>query len=343
MHPSLMHPRLRDSQIISSKTTQSTATRHHGSSKNDLPPLHPYQGEGLRNRHPPIETQGYTDHIKSPGTMGLIVPIYTIIILIFFLYTIFKLVTKKDAEDENEYEIAGEKIREKSFPSLNPFLMGTGGKVEEMGDGSLKRRRNDSSIKLTNFGFDPDYHTILANDGKSFENYSEQRKGIVEHNDDFGKEGANEGEEIPSGQGGEGDADKNLIQNRLYHDKGHIESNDCIMNEIKTRKTTIRWSDLDYNPESVTKNDSNFLRKRNVVKPIITKTESFPMRTEGGPFNRNLAQGKGAQLDVKVRAELCDVEKQNSPSCLDHDQKSLDQLNQRKLNPYCACFYFRLT
>ncbi|XP_022240181.1 resistance to inhibitors of cholinesterase protein 3-like isoform X3 [Limulus polyphemus] len=63
------------------------------------PGSRPQIHEGRPLMHPAAK-QGPKVQPKSGGAMGIIMPIYTLLIVVFFLYTIFKFVFKKPADEE---------------------------------------------------------------------------------------------------------------------------------------------------------------------------------------------------------------------------------------------------
>ena len=91
MHPAMMHPRMREAM----------SQGHVG----QLPPAAPLKTQmsispdGTTGRLP-VQAARATGP-SSVGTMGMIMPIYSIVIVLFFIYTMFKLLTRNNDEEES--------------------------------------------------------------------------------------------------------------------------------------------------------------------------------------------------------------------------------------------------
>lgn len=102
MHPAMMHPRMREAM------SQGNSGR--------LPPAQPLKTQmfmspdGTTGRLP-VQAAKATGP-SSVGTLGMIMPIYSIVIVLFFIYAMFKLITR-DKEDEEL-----EQMQEKRVPHI---------------------------------------------------------------------------------------------------------------------------------------------------------------------------------------------------------------------------------
>ena len=99
MHPAMMHPRIREAMASGNKVNSpaSDASRV---------PVVPLRARDRTVNPGQIREASNSDLNKlpalaGPGVMGLIMPIYSIVIVAFFLYTMFKLISKNDS-DQNE-------------------------------------------------------------------------------------------------------------------------------------------------------------------------------------------------------------------------------------------------
>lgn len=84
-HPALMHPRMRDA---------------YGPAGKPLPSM------PLRSASGPVTTRPIPPQVQTGpaavGSLGIIMPVYSILIVAFFAYTIFRLLTRVQEEEESQ-------------------------------------------------------------------------------------------------------------------------------------------------------------------------------------------------------------------------------------------------
>lgn len=106
MHPAMMHPRMREAMA---------------NNQGRPPPAAPLKTQILEEKQPGHRAMGFDPVVATGpsgvGTMGMIMPIYSIIIVLFFCYTIFKLLSRKSDGDENPSASPSP-----SSPRLHPTL-----------------------------------------------------------------------------------------------------------------------------------------------------------------------------------------------------------------------------
>lgn len=113
----MMHPRMREAM------SQGNSGR--------LPPAQPLKtqmsmsSDGTTARLP-VQAARATGP-SSVGTLGIIMPIYSIVIVLFFIYTMFKLITRDNEEEEQESTVQEKKETRlpcpPSFAQRFPFLV----------------------------------------------------------------------------------------------------------------------------------------------------------------------------------------------------------------------------
>ncbi|KAI1289576.1 hypothetical protein HDE_08787 [Halotydeus destructor] len=97
IHPSMMHPRLREAMksaplIVAKKET----------TRSPSPLLSQVSGQQATDKQPINQGgNGNGQKLAGGGAMSFIMPVYTIAIVIFFVFTIFKLLTRKEDEELN--------------------------------------------------------------------------------------------------------------------------------------------------------------------------------------------------------------------------------------------------
>ncbi|XP_022239617.1 resistance to inhibitors of cholinesterase protein 3-like isoform X2 [Limulus polyphemus] len=98
----------------------------------------------------PAASQGPKVQPKSGGAMGVIMPIYTLFIVVFFMYSIFKFVFKKPSEDE-----ASRQPMVKDFhmdPEHHKYVLSEEYKEERKNGTRLKNRENKTKKTLQKYG-----------------------------------------------------------------------------------------------------------------------------------------------------------------------------------------------
>lgn len=103
MHPAMMHPRIREAMANGNRINSISSDDSAAASKVPVVPLRARE----RTTSAPSSIKSNSDitnlpTLAGPGIMGLIMPIYSIVIVVFFLYTMFKLISRNEQTDSTE-------------------------------------------------------------------------------------------------------------------------------------------------------------------------------------------------------------------------------------------------
>ncbi|KAF4532252.1 hypothetical protein B566_EDAN004339 [Ephemera danica] len=102
LHPDMLHPALREKgRAIPQQQPQKPLSVGAITGLDGSPPRQP--GHPMPGMRPPMGGAGHVVAApKGSGTMGIIMPLYTVGIVVFFVYTIMKVIFKK-TEDRSKY------------------------------------------------------------------------------------------------------------------------------------------------------------------------------------------------------------------------------------------------